>query len=67
LAIDHPEVLANDVEHNYTVNKHRYQQQLDCAAGMLAKYGYHGPAIDVLMLHDQVAPNTLTEKFMDII
>jgi hypothetical protein len=34
---------------------------------MLAKYGYNGRAIDVLMLHDQVAPNTLTEKFMELI
>jgi hypothetical protein len=67
LATEHPESLANDVEHNYTVNKQRYQQQLDRAAAMLAKYGYNGRAIDVLMLHDQVAPNTLTEKFMELI
>ncbi len=66
LATTNPEVLAEDVEHNYTVNKQRYQQELACAADVLAKYGYFGPTIDVFMMHDQFAPGNLTEKFMKL-
>lgn len=61
-----PKILADDVEHNYTVNQQRYQQELDCVSAVLTKYGYCGLSIDVLMMHDQIAPNALTEKFIQI-
>jgi hypothetical protein len=58
--------IAEDVEHNYTVNRQRYNAELKRVKSMLAKYGYHGPAIDVLMMHDLMAPNALTDQYMQL-
>jgi len=66
LTTTNPAVLAKDVEHNWMINQQRYQHELERAASVLAKYGYVGPTIDCFMMHDQFAPNDLTEKFMKL-
>lgn len=58
--------IAKDIQHNYTVNRQRYQQQLDRVLAMLSKYGYQDSALKVIMLHDQLAPNNLTERYMQV-
>jgi hypothetical protein len=58
--------IAEDAAYNYTVNRQRYNAELSRVSNMLAKYDYHGPAIDVLMMHDQIAPNTLTDQYMQL-
>lgn len=56
--------IAEDINHNYTVNRQRYRAELDRVSTALAKYGYHGSPIDVLMLHDHLVSNTLTDRHM---
>jgi hypothetical protein len=58
--------IAEDVAYNYTVNRQRYHAELGRAESMLAKYGYYGSATDVLMMHDQIVPNTLTDQYMQL-
>ena len=66
IANENPELLANDVAHNYQINKRRYAADVATVAETLIKFGYTGSVFDVIPTHDSITDNKLTEYYQEI-
>jgi hypothetical protein len=66
LAVENPDILINDINHNYQINKSRFESDTKLVADTLKKFEYYGEVFDVIPTHDSITDEKSTEYYEEI-